>query len=150
MHGKLRLNEQPILPQRPFRIWNGPTPISFRLPPASELWLVRCVISANSASIVRIALFPPGPKRAILTLCRLTQLTLARFMEGGHFGAHARIMRRVWTDRFPAIDVYAVAEEGAVRITLDVSAHRVLSNPDNPAPRHSHTGFPRVVFLATA
>jgi GntR family transcriptional regulator/MocR family aminotransferase len=33
----------------------------------------------------------------------IPQLTLARFMEGGHFGAHVRAMRGVYADRLDAL-----------------------------------------------
>jgi len=34
----------------------------------------------------------------------IPQLTLARFMEGGHFGSHVRAMRSVYAERRDALE----------------------------------------------
>ncbi|MFV3337716.1 PLP-dependent aminotransferase family protein [Pseudomonas sp. NY15349] len=69
---------------------------------------------------LRIAymVLPPqlvGPMTAARTLqdghtASLAQLTLARFIEGGHFGAHVRLMRTIYAERRDALAALVQAQ----------------------------------------
>lgn len=69
---------------------------------------------------LRIAymVLPPqlvGPMTAARTLqdghtASLAQLTLARFIEGGHFGAHVRLMRAIYAERRDALAALVQAQ----------------------------------------